>query len=57
MQVVVVVGLVEGHWEAGKHVGGKASRKKVANGGRMVHLSSSWTAGSDSPHSTCMSWL
>lgn len=39
--VVVVVGLEEGHWEAGKHVGGKASRKRVAYGGRMVHPSSS----------------
>lgn len=53
----VVVGLEEGHLEAGKHVGGKALRKRVANGGRMVRLSSSRTAGFDSPHSTCTSWL
>lgn len=57
MLVVVVVGLAEEHWEAGKHVGGKASHKRGANGGRMVHQSSSWTADSDSPHSTCMNWL
>lgn len=56
MQVEVVV-LAEGHWEAGKHVGGMASRKRVADEGRMVRLSSSWTAGSDSPRLTCMSWL
>lgn len=55
-RVVGVVGLEEGRWVAGKRAGGKASRKRVANGGRMVRLSSSWTAGSDSPRSTCTSW-
>lgn len=54
--VEVVVGLVVGHWGAGKHAGGKASRKRVANGGRMARLSSSWTAGSDNLHWTCTSW-
>lgn len=57
MQVEVVVGLVEGHWEAGKHADGKASRKTGANVGRMVCLSSSRTAGSDIPRWTCTSWL
>lgn len=53
---VEVAGLAEGRWGAGKRAGGKASRKRGADGDKRVRLSSSGTAGSDSPHWTCTSW-
>lgn len=55
-QVGEVAGLAEGRWEVGNCAGGRASHKRVADGGKTACLSSSWIAGSDSPRWTCTSW-